>query len=153
MAIQKEEIEGCCRAWRYSEPVTETPPCYQEQRTSKTKRNGFLVGFYDLLAMIQAPCFMHRFVRSEVVSVSDTEMHLLERLHEEIRNDFEHFIPKSLVVCSDDCLRGAELCLRLAMDLLTKSNNINVLLDGLDGLHTELNSTLVSVYARLGMDV
>lgn len=38
MAIQKEKIEGCCRAWRYSDPVPETPPCFHEQRTSKAGR-------------------------------------------------------------------------------------------------------------------
>lgn len=95
---------------------------------------------------------MHRYVHSDVVSVSDTEVHLLEWLHEEIRNDFEHFIPKKLLVCSDDCLRAAELCLQLAMDLLTKSNNVNVLSCEMEALQTELNSTLVSVSARLGMD-
>ena len=152
MVIQGEKIEGCCRAWRYSGPVPESPPCSHKRRVSKTKRGDFLVGFYDLLAMIQAPCFMHRYVHSEVVSVSDTEMHLLEWLHEEMRNDFDHFIPRNLLVCSDDCRRGAELCLRLALDLLTKSNNVNVLQDGLDGLRTELNSTRVSVSARIGMD-
>ena len=145
MVIQKEKIEGCCRAWRYSEPVPETPPCYHEQRTSKTQRDDFLVGFYDLLAMIQAPCFMHRYVLSEVVPVSDKEMQLLEWLHEEIRNDFEHFIPRMLLVCSDDCLSAAELCIQLATDLLTKSNNVIVPSREMDGLRTELCSTLVSL--------
>ena len=148
MVMQKEKIEGCCRAWRYSEPVPETPPCYHEQRPSKTERDDFLFGFYDLLAMIQAPCFMHRYVHSEVVSVSDKEMHLLEWLHEEIRNDFEHFMPKKLLVFSDDCLCATGLCLRLAMDLLTKSNNVNVLLVGLEGLPVELSSTLASLSTR-----
>ena len=150
MVIQKENIDGCTKAWRYSEPVSEHPPCYQEQRTSKTERCDFLVGFYDLLAMIQARCFMHRYVHSQVVSVSDTEMHSLEWLHEEIRNDFEHFIPMNLLVSSDDCLRSASLCLRLAIDLLTKSNNVNVLQDGLDVLRSELSSTLASVSAQFG---
>ncbi len=148
MVIQKERIEGCCRAWRYSEPASGSPPCNRERRGSNQERNDFLVGFYDLLAMIQAQCFMHRYVHSEVVSVSDTEMHLLEWLHEEIRNDFEHFIPKKLLVCTDDCLRAGELCLRLAMDLLTKSNNVNFLLVGLEGLRNELSSTLASLTTR-----
>ena len=152
MVICNEKIDGCRKAFRFSEPVPETPPCTQEGRTSKAKRDHFLVGFYDLLAMIQTPCFMHRYVHSAVVSVQDTEMKLLEWLHEEIRNDLEHFIPKNLLVCTEDCMLAAELCLRLAMDLLTKSQNVNVRPCEMDALRTELCSTLASVSARMGSD-
>ncbi len=54
-AIQKEKIKGCCKAWRYSEPVPESPPHCQEQEGSKPDPANYLLGFYDLLAMIQAP--------------------------------------------------------------------------------------------------
>ena len=143
-AIQKDNIEGCSKAWRYSEPVPESPPCCQEQEGSKSDNNYLLV-FYDLLARIQAPCFMHRYIHSAVVSVSDTEMKLLEWLHEKIRNDFEHFIPRTLLVSPDDCLRTSEICLRLTIDLLTKSNNIMPC--GIDDLETELCSAHISVKA------
>jgi hypothetical protein len=123
--IQKQSINGCIKAWRYSEPVPESPPTHEEEEgAAEPLPNDYLLGFYDLLAMIQAPCFMIRFVHSAVVPVSDAEMQLLEWLHENIRNDFEHFIPKTLLASTDDCLCSSETCLRLSFDLLTKSNNI-----------------------------
>lgn len=145
-AIQKENVEGCNRAWRFSEPVLESPPCFQEQKGSNVPPpDDYLVGFYDLLAMIQAPCFMLRYSHSTVVAVSNADMQLLEWLHEEIRNDFEHFIPKLLLASSDDCLRASETCLRLTIDLLTKSNNVTPY--AIDDLQTELRSVIVSVTA------
>jgi hypothetical protein len=145
-AIQKENIEGCNRAWRYSEPVLESPPRFHEREGSNVPPpDDYLLGFYDLLAMIQAPCFMLRYSHSAVVSISDAEMQLLEWLHEGIRNDFEHFIPKILLASSDDCLRASETCLRLTIDVLTKSNNVTPY--GIDDLQTELRSALISVTA------
>lgn len=145
-AIQKKNIEGCSRAWRYSEPVLESPPRFQEREGSNVPPpDNYLLGFYDLLAMIQAPCFMLRYSHSTVVSVSDAEMQLLEWLHEEIRNDFEHFIPKTLLASSDDCLCASEICLRLTIDLLTQSNNVTPY--GIDDLQTEIRSALLSVTA------
>lgn len=122
--IHKESIAGCRMAWRYSEPVLESPPPRPEQGSIERTQEDYLIGFYDLLAMIQAPCFMLRYAHSAVVSVPDSEMKLLEWLHENIRNDFEHFIPRTLLASSNDCLRAAETCLRIAVDLLTRSNNI-----------------------------
>jgi hypothetical protein len=123
MMIHKVAIKGCGKAWRYSEPVAEIPR-KKGVNSDKEILNNFLLDFYDLLAMIQTPCFMIRYVGSAVVSVPDCEMKLLEWLHEEIRNEFEHFVPKKLLVASDDCLRASETCLRISTDLLTKSGNI-----------------------------
>ena len=142
-AVQKENIDGCSKAWRYSEPVPESPPHIVNNEKVQSRSGNYLLGFYDLLAMIQAPCFMVRYIHSAVISVSDTEMQLLEWLHEEIRNDFEHFIPKILLVSSEDCLRASEICLRLSIDLLTKSNTVTPY--GIEGLQAELSSTLDSV--------
>lgn len=105
--------------------------------------NDYLLGFYDLLAMIQTPCFMFRYSHSAVVSVSDSQMKLLEWLHEEIRNDFEHFIPKTLLASCDDCLHASEVCLRLTTDILTKSNN--VMPSGIEELQIKLPSVSISV--------
>lgn len=144
--IQKKNIEGCNKAWRYSEPVLESPQRFQEQEGSDVPPpDDYLLGFYDLLAMIQTPCFMLRYSHSAVVSVSDTQMQLLEWLYEEIRNDFEHFIPKTLLASSDDCLRASETCLRLTIDLLTKSNNVTPY--RIDDLQTKLHSASISVAA------
>jgi|LGVE01.1.fsa_nt_gb hypothetical protein len=88
---------------------------------------------------------MLRYSHSAVVSVSDAQMQLLEWLHEEIRNDFEHFIPKTLLASSDDCLRASETCLRLTIALLTKSNNVTPY--GIGDLQTKLHSASISVAA------
>ena len=144
--IQKENVEGCNKAWRYSEPVSGTPQHFQEQEGSDIPHSDdYLLGFYDLLAMIQTPCFMLRYSHSTVVSVSDSQMKLLEWLHEAIRNDFEHFIPKTLLVSCDDCLRASEVCLRLSADILTKSNN--VMLFEIDDLQNKLHSAVISIAA------
>jgi len=144
--IRKQSIQGCNKAWRYSEPVLEPPPPRgEEEHSADSSSEDHLLGFYDLLAMIQAPCFMLRYSQSAIVSVSDAEMRFLEWLHEEIRNDFEHFIPRTLLASSDDCLCASETCLRLAIDLLTKSQNIMPY--GIDDLPTALHAASAAVSA------
>jgi hypothetical protein len=144
--IQKQSIEGCNKAWRYSEPVLEPPPPREEQEDSADPPSeDYLLGFYDLLAMIQAPCFMLRYSHSAVVSVPDAEMKLLEWVHGAIRNDSEHFIPRTLLVSSDDCLRVSETCLRLAIELLTASNNVAPY--KIDDLPSALHAAAASVSA------
>ena len=142
--IQKENIEGCNKAWRYSKPVLELPPILEEKEGSaELPSGGYLLGFYDLLAMIQTPCFINRYSYSKAVSVPDAEMQLLEWLHENIRNDFEHFIPKTLLASSDDCLRASEACLRISSALLTESRNITPY--NIDDLPTQLHTACVSI--------
>jgi hypothetical protein len=124
-SIKKENIEGCTNAWRYSDPIPEEPPPPKDEEDAEERlSDAFLIGFYDLLAMIQEPCFMLRYAHSAIVSIPDSKMKLLEWLHENIRNEYEHFMPKTLLASSADCFRAAEVCLRIAHDLLTKSNNI-----------------------------
>ena len=144
-AIQKDNIHGCSKAWRYTEPILEEPPCCKKQSGPKSDPGNYLLGFYDLLAMIQSSCFMLRYSHSVVISVSDHDMQLLEWLHEKIRNDFEHFIPKILLASFGDCLRASTVCLRLTIELLTKSNNVTPY--GIDDLETELGIALCSVKA------
>jgi len=95
--------------------------------------------------MIQAPCFIFRYSHSTVVSVSDSEMQSLEWLYERIRNDFEHFIPKTLLASCEDCLHASEVCLRLAIDILTKSNNVMPF--GIDELQNKLHSVYIFIAA------
>jgi hypothetical protein len=151
-AIQKKDVEGCSKAWRYSEPLLETPQRFQERKgTDISPPDNYLLGFYDLLAMIQTPCFMLRYIHSAVVSVSDSQMKLLEWLHEEIRNDFEHFIPKTLLASCDDCLHASEVCLRLTTDILTKSNNVMPF--GIEELQIKLHSVSISIASlRAGLN-
>jgi hypothetical protein len=150
--IQKKDVEGCNKAWRYSDPLLETPQRFQQREgTDISPPDDYLLGFYDLLAMIQTPCFMLRYSHSAVVSVSDSQMKLLEWLHEEIRNDFEHFIPKTLLASCDDCLHASEVCLRLTTDILTKSNNVMPF--GIEELQIKLHSVSISIAAlRAGLN-
>lgn len=74
--------------------------------------------------MIQTECFMAQFMHSAVVPVCDEDMKTLEWLHEEIRNEYEHFIPKSYTAPVQDLLAAAELCLHLARKLLFDSENV-----------------------------
>jgi hypothetical protein len=145
--IRPGKVQGCEKAWRYSVPVLESPPPGKKKEASAAPppEKEYLLHFYELLARIQTPCFMLRYTRSAVVSVSDAQMQLLEWLHEEIRNVFEHFIPEIRLVPSDYCLHASETCLQLAFDLLTRSNN--VISHGIDDLETKLYSALISISA------
>lgn len=89
-----------------------------------TESQDYLIGFYDALAMIQTKCFMGQFVHSAVVPVCDEDMKTLEWLHEEIRNEYEHFIPKYYTAPVQDLLVAADLCLHLAHKLLFDSENV-----------------------------
>jgi hypothetical protein len=126
-SIHKIEVAGCQKAWRYSDPIIETPPTNEPQedkKVNKSESDSFLLGFYDLLAMIQAPCFMIRFVHSRIVELSTEDMQCLEWLHEEVRNELEHFIPKLLLASPEDCLNSAEICIKTTSKLLFESGNI-----------------------------
>ena len=83
-----------------------------------------LVGFFDLLAMIQAECFMSRMVVARPVVVSDGDMRTLEWLHDSIRNEFEHFMPKLYGADLGDLKRGAKISVELSLRLVTQSGNI-----------------------------
>jgi hypothetical protein len=143
--IEKVEIPGCKKAWRYSEP--QLSQSHEIPAPSKDagvlQPESFLLGFYDLLAMIQTPCFMHRFVHSRFVSVSAEEMQSIEWLHEAIRNEFEHFVPKLLLVSSGECLNAAEICAKLAKNLLCDSGHL--IHEGLEALCQELERLLTQM--------
>jgi len=123
--IEKTEVPGCRKAWRYYQPVTSSPPQTSEDgKSGGTKSDYFLLGFYDLLAMVQTECFMKRYVMSTPVVVSDADAKTLEWLHEWVRNEFEHFVPKGLLVSTDDCLTAAGICLALSQELLFRSGTV-----------------------------
>lgn len=120
--IHKAAIQGCTSAWRFSDPQ----PCDAPQIDPSARRaepDEYLIGFYDALAMIQTECFMDQFTHSKVVPVSDEDMRTLEWLHERIRNEYEHFIPKYYSAPVTDLVAAAGLSLRLAGQLLFQSGN------------------------------
>ena len=122
--IHKVPITHCTKAWRFSNPVTYDVPDRAEKLPRKPRSGNYLIGFYDTLAMVQTECFMLRFVHSRPVLITDQEMEVLEWLHEEIRNEYEHFVPKHYMAKVSDLLEATILCLRLSRQLLFDSGNV-----------------------------
>ena len=128
--IHKESISECRYAWRFSLPVitqsffnnNEIQRLTQSQNSSKS--DDFLIPFYDALAKVQAECFMHQYVHSQTVNISDREMMLMEWLHERIRNKYEHFVPKGYSAPIYDLLESTKVALSLTKSCLFDSNNV-----------------------------
>ena len=120
--IERCSVPTCRLAWRFSDPVPQEPP--KDSSDGERAADDKLVGFFDLLAMIQAECFMSRLVEARPVVVSDADMRTLEWLHESIRNEFEHFMPKLYGADLSDLKRGAKISVELSLRLVTQSGNI-----------------------------
>jgi hypothetical protein len=127
--IEKSPVPGCRLAWRFSAPVPQDPP--QEAADRRGALDDKLIGFFDLLAMIQAERFMCRMVDARPVVVPDADMRQLEWLHKSIRNEFEHFMPKLYGADFEDLQRGATITLNLSLRLFVESGTI-FLRDGED---------------------
>jgi hypothetical protein len=122
--IHKTPIEGCKYAWRFSAPKMSYEPPVIDKRNAQLTFDEYLIPFYDALAMIQTECFMHKFVDSKEVKLSDREMQLFEWLHEKIRNEYEHFIPKSYSAPLQDLINLSILSLCTSKELLFDSRNV-----------------------------
>jgi len=120
--IEKCSVPTCRLAWRFSEPVPQKPPSAPSD--SKEAANDHLVSFFDLLAMIQTECFMSRMAEARPVVVSDADMRTLEWLHNSIRNEFEHFMPKLYGADLGDLRQGAKTSVALSLRLFTQSGNV-----------------------------
>jgi len=117
--IHKQPVTGCNVAWRFSEPAQCEPPVINyELQPDLPKGDDYLISFYDALAMIQADCFMKQTINSKTVQVSDIDMQRLEWLHGEIRNEYEHFVPKSYIAPIYNLVEATIVSLRLCKDLL-----------------------------------
>ena len=73
--------------------------------------------------MIQTECFMGQLVHSKAVPLADDSMATLEWLHERVRNEYEHFVPKYYSSPVSDLVAATDLCLRVAQALLFESGN------------------------------
>src|SRR5258706_9928002 len=145
--IHKKSISGCRYAWRFSSPTIvqssdETQESTDAHYTSKSE--DFLIPFYDALAMIQSECFMLQFVDSQTVDISDQEMGLIEWLHERIRNEYEHFIPKSYSAPIHDLLQATRVSLSKASACLFDSNNVMFYTHSItkSAMETKINNTI-----------
>jgi hypothetical protein len=123
--IHKIEVSECRHAWRFSEPIiADFPVITPKIQNTLSGILDFLIPYYDALAMIQAECFMIRFVHSKVVSVADEEMRLLEWLHENVRNEYEHFVPKYYLTPVNDLIECSIICVQLSYKLLFQCGNV-----------------------------
>lgn len=124
-------VPGCNHVWRFSAPVAcpppELPPASEHLKSlarDATRTNRHLIGFCDALAMIQTDCYMGRYMYATPVLVSDEEMSILEGVHDDIRNMYEH-LTLDLYSAPGKALRlAAALCLRLTESLLFKSGTV-----------------------------
>jgi hypothetical protein len=121
--IYRVQLEGR-KYWRFCNPELCDEPKIGGNAANDEKTKDFLIGFYDALAMVQTECFMGRFVMSKPLLVSDEVMKKMEWLHEEVRNEYEHFIPQSYSAPVSDLLVACEIALSLSEQLLFKSGNV-----------------------------
>lgn len=148
--IHKVSVKGCSCAWRFSKPKTCEEPTGNKVGKSQHDNQDYLIGFYDALAMIQTECFMGKYVHSNSVPVSDIQMKTLEWLHERIRNEYEHFVPKFYTAPINDLLEAAELCLHLAIALLFKSGNVLFVDDTSNNIKVLLDENLLRIQSIMG---
>lgn len=122
--IQKESVAGCHYAWRFSNPVIVDGFFESSASETPVKSDDFLIPFYDALAMIQAECFVHQFVHSKEVVFTDEEMRLMEWLHEAIRNEYEHFLPKGYSAPVESLLLASKVAIDKALASLFHTGNV-----------------------------
>ncbi len=118
------DAPGCTKAWRFSSPEPCVEPEFTKNHDRSTAQREFLIGFYDALAMIQTECFMGMFVHSKTQFVTDEDMRQLEWLHERVRNEYEHFIPKFYSAPSLDLIEATQICVSHSAALLFDSGNV-----------------------------
>jgi len=127
--IKKKKVKGCQNAWRFTEPTPVDPNEIDESNKSRYNDDykKYLVGFYDLLAMIQCDYFMKYFSSAETIIINNEDLATLDWLHEKIRNEYEHFIPKSYGAPTNDLIYSAIMCLDICNKLLVETSNIYLL--------------------------
>ena len=142
--IKKITIDGCNRAWRYSEPNPCEAPDIRPRNWDDINSENFLINFYDALALIQTECFMSKYIHSQPIAINDIEMKEFEILHELVRNSFEHFIPSTWIITKEELINRAILCLNKSYSLLFESNNI-IFHNSVDSLKTKMLDTRESL--------
>lgn len=123
--IHKVQVPNCSKAWRFSEPaICDAPVIDRSSNRYPSDEDKYLIHFYDCLAMIQTQCHMKQFIHSKKMCVSDKAMRVLEWLHEQIRNVYEHFVPRLYIAQKRDLVIASIYSLRLAKNLLFNSGNV-----------------------------
>ena len=113
-------------------------------RYSESEEKERLIDFYVALAMIQTECFMSMYIHSKVLCVTDDEMRTLEWLHESIRNEYEHFVPKIYSALPSELLNASHIALEHARFLLFDSGNV-IFNDNKDSLNKDFSIILSGI--------
>jgi len=145
--IHRVAVPGCKKAWRFSPPAPCLPPAKPTGPKQLPALDDHLLGFYDLVAMIQTERYMVKVHEAQYASLSDAELRELEWLHEHIRNEFEHYTPKSYTIGGEALVGASALALRTAQWLLFTSGTVHRIYVS-RGLERRL-SWLLSHIARL----
>ena len=125
--IKKEKVNDCKNAWRFAEPVViDTNEVDENKIYRDDNYEKYLVSFYDLLAMIQCDYFMKYFSSAETIVITNDDLAYLDWLHEEIRNEYEHFIPKSYGAPINNLIYSSILCIDICKKLIVETSNIYV---------------------------
>ena len=149
--IHKESVVGCSKAWRFSRPTVVGSFPERESSEAQYLSEDFLIPFYDALAMVQTECFVHQFVHSQEVRFSDEEMKLMEWLHEAIRNEYEHFIPKGYSAPIHDLLVASKVAVVKARASLFDTNNVLFFDHSVprEIMRNKIDGTFAAIRARL----
>ncbi len=139
MEVNNIDIKGCKKAWRFSVPIHSKKSEELNIKSEIPPFDDYLKSFYDVLAMIQTECFMARYVMSKPIKITDDEMKKLEWLHEKIRNEYEHFIPKLYLAPILDLLEASLICIDKTENLIFKSGNI---------FQSDLPDTIISLLGK-----
>ena len=115
-----------------------------------TDPEEYLIGFYDALAMMQSECFMGQFTHSKTVPLPDDDMKTLEWLHERIRNEYEHFVPKYYSAPVTDLLGATRLSLDVSGRLLFESVNVLFHAIAQDDLQTLFDGVIAALSRKAG---
>lgn len=123
--IHRVAVPGCKKAWRFSAPAPCPPPAKPTGPTQLSALDEHLLGFYDLVAMIQTQRYMVKLCGAQCAALSDAELREIEWLHEQVRNEFEHYVPKSYTIGGAALVGASALALRIAQWLLFTSGTVH----------------------------
>ncbi len=151
--IHKESVPECKFAWRYSSPVIVESFLQSEGNETPSKSDDFLISFYDALAMVQTECFVHQYVHSQEIKLTDEEMKLMEWLHEAIRNEYEHFVPKGYSAPIQDLLLASKVAVGKARVCLFDTNNVLYFVHSVpeETMREKIEKVVTLIDSHLGM--
>lgn len=126
--VEKIKPASLYYAWLFSQPQdiseSELPNRNDSSNYISGERDGHLIGFFEMLAMIQTECHMHRLDRGKKVVVTDEKMVALQWLHTSVRNMFEHYKPKFYYYNNEALIESLDICISIAAELLFESGTV-----------------------------